>query len=158
MTARILKGACLVALLPLMAACATGARSGGTGIPVVTDPAPIVSGTMRPYQIRGQWYRPAEQPNYDVTGAASWYGDQFNGRPTATGERFDMYALTAAHKTLPLPGLVEVTNLENGRTIVVRINDRGPFIRGRVLDLSQGAARAIGIGGVGHVTAGGDFM
>jgi len=154
MTARLLKGAWIVALLPLMAACATGARpSGGTHIPVVTDPAPIVSGTMRPYQIRGQWYRPSEQPNYDETGTASWYGDQFNGRPTATGERFDMYALTAAHKTLPLPGLVEVTNLANGRSIVVRINDRGPFVDGRIIDLSRGSADALGMlqQGVGQV-------
>jgi rare lipoprotein A len=154
MTARLLKGACIVALLPLMAACATGARStGGARIPVVTDPAPIVSGTMRPYQIRGQWYRPSEQPNYDQTGMASWYGDQFNGRPTATGERFDMYALTAAHKTLPLPGLVEVTNLANGRSIVVRINDRGPFVDGRIIDLSRGSADALGMlqQGVGEV-------
>lgn len=154
MTARFLKGACIVALLPLMAACATGARSsGGARIPVVTDPAPIVSGTMRPYQIRGRWYRPAEQPNYDETGLASWYGDQFNGRPTATGERFDMYAMTAAHKTLPLPGLVEVTNLANGRTVVLRINDRGPFVDNRIIDLSRGAADQLGMleRGVGEV-------
>lgn len=154
MAGRLLKGAYIVALLPLMAACATGARpSGGPRIPVVADPAPIVSGTMRPYQIRGQWYRPSEQPNYDQTGLASWYGDQFNGRPTATGERFDMYALTAAHKTLPLPGLVEVTNLANGRSIVVRINDRGPFVDGRIIDLSRGSADALGMlqQGVGEV-------
>ncbi len=154
MTARFLKGACLIALLPLMAACATAARPGGGGrIPVVTDPAPIVSGTMRPYQVRGRWYRPAEQPNYDETGTASWYGDQFNGRPTATGERFDMYALSAAHKTLPLPGLVEVTNLANGRSVVVRVNDRGPFVDDRIIDLSRGAADALGMlqRGVGEV-------
>ncbi|MDQ8028731.1 MAG: septal ring lytic transglycosylase RlpA family protein [Brevundimonas sp.] len=154
MTAGFLKGACTVALLPLMAACATGARtSGGTRIPVVSDPAPIVTGTMRPYQIRGRWYHPAEQPNYDETGLASWYGDQFNGRPTATGERFDMYALTAAHKTLPLPGLVEVTNLANGRSVVLRINDRGPFVDNRIIDLSRGAADQLGMleRGVGEV-------
>ena len=154
MTARFLKGACIVALLPLMAACATGARSpGGTRIPVVADPAPIVSGTMRPYQIRGRWYHPAEQPNYDEIGLASWYGDQFNGRPTATGERFDMYAMTAAHKTLPLPGLVEVTNLANGRSVVLRVNDRGPFVDNRIIDLSRGAADQLGLlqRGVGEV-------
>ncbi len=71
---------------------------------------------------------------------ASWYGDAFNGRPTSTGERFDMHALTAAHKTLPLPGLVEVTNLTNGRRIVARVNDRGPFVDGRIIDLSREAA------------------
>ena len=81
-----------------------------------------------------------EQPNYDEVGMASWYGDAFNGRPTSTGERFDMHALTAAHKTLPLPGLVEVTNLTNGRRIVARVNDRGPFVDGRIIDLSREAA------------------
>ncbi|WP_426051500.1 septal ring lytic transglycosylase RlpA family protein [Brevundimonas sp. SL161] len=121
--------------------------------PVVTDPAPIVSGTMRRYQIRGRWYQPEEQPDYDIVGLASWYGDQFNGRPTATGERFDMHALTAAHKTLPLPGLVEVTNLANGRRVVLRVNDRGPFVDDRIIDLSRGAAEALDMlsRGVGEV-------
>ena len=157
MAAKLLKGVLVAGLLSLLAACASGASSGGgrvTGaVPVVTDPAPIVSGTMRPYQIRGRWYRPEEQPNYDETGMASWYGDQFHGRPTATGERFDMNALTAAHKTLPLPGLVEVTNLANGRRIVVRVNDRGPFVDGRIIDLSRGAADALDLrrAGVGEV-------
>lgn len=153
MAARLLKGALAAALLSLLAACAGVARPDGGRLPVVTDPAPIVSGTMRPYQIRGRWYRPEEQPHYDETGLASWYGDQFNGRPTATGERFDMHALTAAHKTLPLPGLVEVTNLANGRRIVVRVNDRGPFVDGRIIDLSRGSAEALGMlqRGVGEV-------
>lgn len=153
MAARLLKGALAAALLSLLAACAGVARPDGGRMPVVTDPAPIVSGTMRPYQVRGRWYRPEEQPNYDETGLASWYGDQFNGRPTATGERFDMHALTAAHKTLPLPGLVEVTNLANGRRIVVRVNDRGPFVDGRIIDLSRGSAEALGMlqRGVGEV-------
>jgi rare lipoprotein A len=146
-------GALAVGLLSLLAACAGGARSDLGRTPIVTDPAPIVSGTMRPYPIRGRWYQPAEQPGYDETGAASWYGDQFNGRPTATGERFDMHALTAAHKTLPLPGLVEVTNLANGRRIVARVNDRGPFVDGRIIDLSRGSAEALGMlqAGVGEV-------
>ena len=158
MTAKFLKGVLIAGLLSLLAACAGGAGSGvggvpGGAVPVVTDPAPIVSGTMRPYQIRGRWYRPEEQPRYDETGLASWYGDQFHGRPTATGERFDMNALTAAHKTLPLPGLVEVTNLANGRRIVVRVNDRGPFVDGRIIDLSRGAADALDLrrAGVGEV-------
>ena len=157
MTAKLLKGMGIGGLLSLLAACAGGASSGGRGVPgavpVVTDPAPIVSGTMRPYQIRGRWYRPEEQPRYDETGLASWYGDQFHGRPTATGERFDMNALTAAHKTLPLPGLVEVTNLANGRRIVARVNDRGPFVDGRIIDLSRGAADALDLrrAGVGEV-------
>ena len=153
MTAKLLKGVGIAGLLSLLGACAGGAGSVGGGIPVVTDPAPIVSGTMRPYQIRGRWYRPEEQPRYDETGLASWYGDQFHGRPTATGERFDMNALTAAHKTLPLPGLVEVTNLANGRRIVARVNDRGPFVDGRIIDLSRGAADALDLrrAGVGEV-------
>ncbi|WP_298744748.1 septal ring lytic transglycosylase RlpA family protein [uncultured Brevundimonas sp.] len=153
MAARLLKGVVLAGLLSLLAACASGARPDLRPIPVVTDPAPIVSGTMRPYQIRGRWYRPADQPDYDETGLASWYGDRFHGRPTATGEPFDMNALTAAHKTLPLPGLVEVTNLANGRRVVVRVNDRGPFVDGRIIDLSRGAAEALDLrrAGVGEV-------
>ena len=108
---------------------------------------------MRPYEVRGRRYVPAEQPNYDEVGMASWYGAQFNGRPTASGERFDMNALSAAHKTLPLPAMVEVTNLSNGRTAVVRVNDRGPFSDGRIIDLSRGAAEEIGLlsQGVGQV-------
>ncbi|WP_428149139.1 septal ring lytic transglycosylase RlpA family protein [Brevundimonas sp.] len=165
---RVSRASVVVAVTALLAACASaGATNGPTRLaegprpsrsapnaaPVVTDPAPIVSGTMRPYQIRGVWYRPEEQPNYDVVGLASWYGDQFNGRPTATGERFDMHALTAAHKTLPLPGLVEVTNLANGRRVVLRVNDRGPFVDNRILDLSRGAAEALDMlnRGVGEV-------
>ena len=150
---KALRGVLVAALLSLVAACAGVARPEATRLPVVTDPAPIVSGTMRRYQVRGRWYQPAEQPGYDETGLASWYGEQFNGRPTATGERFDMYALTAAHKTLPLPGLVEVTNLANGRRIVVRVNDRGPFVDNRIIDLSRGSAEALGMlqAGVGEV-------
>jgi rare lipoprotein A len=136
-----MRTALMLGLFSLLAACSTfGGGRGGGSIPVVRDPAPIVSGTMRPYQVRGRWYTPKEQPNYDEVGMASWYGDAFNGRPTSTGERFDMSQLTAAHKTLPLPGLVEVTNLTNGRRIVVRVNDRGPFVDGRIIDLSREAA------------------
>ncbi len=156
----------IAALTAFLAACASAGASpetGGTRLaggssaplaaPVVTDPAPIVSGTMRRYQIRGRWYQPEEQPNYDQVGLASWYGDQFHGRPTATGERFDMHELTAAHKTLPLPGLVEVTNLTNGRRVVLRVNDRGPFVDSRIIDLSRGAADALDLRtrGVGEV-------
>lgn len=138
---RWMRTALMLGLFSLLAACSTfGGGRGGGSIPVVKDPAPIVSGTMRPYQVRGRWYTPKEQPNYDEVGMASWYGDAFNGRPTSTGERFDMTQLTAAHKTLPLPGLVEVTNLTNGRRIVVRVNDRGPFVDGRIIDLSREAA------------------
>ena len=97
-----------------------------------------------PYQAGGVWYVPAEQPGYDEVGIASWYGDQFNGKPTANGEIFDMNAVSAAHATLPMPCIVEVTNLENGRSIQVRMNDRGPFHPGRIIDLSRGAAQQLG--------------
>ncbi|MFN3817164.1 septal ring lytic transglycosylase RlpA family protein, partial [Brevundimonas sp.] len=94
------------AFMLVLAACASGGRDlprgGVLTPPVVSDPAPIVSGTMRAYQIRGRWYHPAHQPNYEEVGQASWYGPGFHGRPTASGERFDENALTAAHKTLPL--------------------------------------------------------
>ena len=155
---RSLRGLLILGLFSLLAACASvgGGRpndGGSTPLaaapPPVSDPAPIVTGTMRPYQIKGRWYRPEEQPAYDEVGLASWYGDQFNGRPTATGERFDMHALTAAHKTLPLPGLVEVTNLTNGRRVVLRVNDRGPFVDSRIIDLSRGAAEQLDLIGKG---------
>ena len=155
MMARLLRGVVVAAALSTLAACASfgGGRDAPLRPPVVTDPAPIVSGTMRPYQIRGRWYRPAEQPNYDEVGMASWYGAQHNGRPTSTGERFDMNALTAAHKTLPLPSLVEVTNRANGRRVILRVNDRGPFVDSRIIDLSRAAAEELGLlqQGVGEV-------
>jgi rare lipoprotein A len=97
-----------------------------------------------PYQSGGVWYVPAEQPNYDEVGLASWYGDAFNGKPTADGEIFDMEGISAAHATLPMPSIVEVTNLDNGRSIRVRLNDRGPFHPGRIIDLSRGGAKALG--------------
>ena len=155
MLARMLKGAAAAAAVSTLAACASfgGGRDAPMRPPVVTDPAPIVSGTMRPYQIKGRWYRPAEQPDYDEVGLASWYGAQHNGRPTSTGERFDMTALTAAHKTLPLPSLVEVTNRANGRRVILRVNDRGPFVDSRIIDLSRAAAEELGLlsQGVGEV-------
>ncbi len=97
-----------------------------------------------PYQAGGLWYVPAEQPNYDETGLASWYGDAFDGKPTANGEIFDMRAISAAHATLPMPCLVEITNLENGRTLTVRLNDRGPYHPGRIIDLSRAGAEQLG--------------
>jgi len=97
-----------------------------------------------PYKIQGRWYYPKEDPLYDKVGLASWYGSQFQGKPTANGEIFDKARLSAAHKTLPLPSIVEVENLENGRSAVLRVNDRGPFVDDRIIDLSQAAARALG--------------
>ena len=97
-----------------------------------------------PYQIGGHWYYPAENPSYDETGIASWYGTKVHGRPTANNEVFDANALTAAHPTLPLPSYLEVTNLANGRKLVVRLNDRGPFLKNRIVDISYGAAKLLG--------------
>ena len=97
-----------------------------------------------PYQIEGIWYRPAEDYNYRETGIASWYGPNFDGRKTANGEIFDQYSVSAAHRTLPMPSIVRVTNLDNGRSLVVRINDRGPFARSRIIDMSRRGAQMLG--------------
>jgi rare lipoprotein A len=105
---------------------------------------PTTYKTGEPYQVGGIWYVPHEQPDYDETGIASWYGDAFNQKATADGETFDMNGFSAAHTTLPLPSLVEITNLDNGRKLVVRVNDRGPFVGGRIIDLSHAAAQELG--------------
>ena len=131
---RTLQGLVLI-LLPLLAGCAS------TKYRPVSD-TPVRIG--KPYQIRGVTYVPAANPNYDELGYASWYGHE-SGNMTANGERFRPDGVTAAHKTLPLPTYVEVTALDTGRTILVRINDRGPFAAGRIIDLSQGAAAMLGV-------------
>ena len=97
-----------------------------------------------PYQIKGVWYYPAEDYEYSETGIASWYGPNFHGKKTANGETYNQNDMTAAHRTLPLPSAVRVTNLENGRSIVLRINDRGPFARGRIIDVSRRGAQLLG--------------
>lgn len=97
-----------------------------------------------PYQIRGKWYFPHEDPYYDEIGIASWYGDQDHGKPTAIGEIFNENKISAAHKTLPLPCIVQVKNLDNGRSLKIRVNDRGPFVDGRIIDLSKAAAQKLG--------------
>jgi rare lipoprotein A len=98
----------------------------------------------RPYEVNGRWYRPAPQPDYDAVGTASWYAYETHNRTTADGEVFDARLPTAAHTTLPIPSYLEVTNLANGRRIRVRLNDRGPFVAGRIIDLSRGAAAQLG--------------
>jgi rare lipoprotein A len=98
----------------------------------------------KPYRVNGVWYYPAEDERYDRVGFASWYGPGFHGRHTASGERYDRRRFTAAHPTLPMPVVVRVTNLKNGRSTLVRVNDRGPFIHGRIIDLSEAAADALG--------------
>lgn len=108
---------------------------------------PKGGGTVKigaPYSIDRRWYVPREEPGYDRVGVASWYGLDFHGRKTANGEVYDMGALSAAHPTLPLPSYAYVTNTANGRTILVRINDRGPYAKDRIIDLSQASARALG--------------
>ena len=128
---------CFVALI--LSGCASSGpssrtESGGQGVYKVGQP----------YQIGGSWYYPREDFSYDETGIASWYGADFHDHMTANGEIFNKNELTAAHKTLPLPSLARVTNLDNGRSIVVRINDRGPFSGARIIDMSQRAAQLLG--------------
>lgn len=111
------------------------------------QPVPKGGGTYKvgdPYQIDGQWHTPQEDPGYDRAGVASYYADDFHGRRTSNGEVFDMWALSAAHPTLPMPSLVYVTNLENGRTLLLRVNDRGPYAKDRAIDVSKAAARYLG--------------
>lgn len=97
-----------------------------------------------PYKVDGRWYYPRKNRNYDQIGTASWYGEMFHGRETANGEIYDMDAITAAHPTLPMPVYAKVTNLENGRNIIVRVNDRGPYKRSRIIDLSRRSATVLG--------------
>jgi len=125
-------------LLFIVAACASHP---GSQRPRRTEPVYKVG---QPYEISGNWYYPKEDYNYDETGIASWYGADFHDKRTANGEMYNMNELTAAHKTLPLPTLARVTNLDNGRSIVVRINDRGPFSGARIIDMSQRAAQLLG--------------
>ncbi len=142
-----------IALVFLLGACAEARFAAYTAKEFVTrTEAPRPHGAYKvgePYQIDGVWYTPATDPNYDKVGIASWYGAKFHGRPTANGAVYDMNALTAAHKTLPLPSLVRVTNLENGRSLVLTLNDRGPFVRGRVIDVSRRASQLLGFYGKG---------
>ena len=107
-------------------------------------------GHPKPYKVFGKWYQPLPDSNgFRQRGIASWYGKDFHGKKTSNGEIYDMYAMTAAHKTLPLGTVVRVNNLENNRQVEVRVNDRGPFVRGRIIDLSYKAANKIGVVGPG---------
>ncbi len=128
-------------------------RIGEAGVDASSGEPPPVSGEKirvgKPYQVKEVWYYPKRQPDYDETGIASWYGEKFHGRRTANGEIYDMNALTAAHKTLPLPTNVRVTNLTNGRSMILRVNDRGPFAHGRIIDVSRRAAQLLGFQGAG---------
>ncbi|KPF70790.1 hypothetical protein IP88_11275 [alpha proteobacterium AAP81b] len=140
--------------LVLMAACAgpqrppSRAAAAAPAQPPPTTAAPRASGQVKigkPYQVFGVWYYPADDRNYDEQGLASWYGPGFHALDTANGERYDQDSLTAAHKTLPMPSYVEVENLDNGRRLTVRVNDRGPFVAGRIIDLSRRSAQLLGV-------------
>ncbi len=154
---------CVAAALAGCASRAPGLRPGADGpqerpppnLMQVPDALPRLEpirdgGPNKPYEVLGQAYEPMRpQARYAEDGLASWYGRKFHGRPTASGEIYDMYAMTAAHKTLPLPSYARVTNPANGRSVIVRVNDRGPFVRGRIIDLSYTAALKLGtLGGV----------
>jgi len=129
-----------------LAACSTTPAPKPAPPPVVTVPPSVgVYKIGQPYQVDNIWYYPREQPDYDETGIASWYGPTFYGKQTANGEMYDGNALTAAHKTLPMPVNVRVTNLDNGKSLVVRVNDRGPYARGRIIDLSKRAAELLDV-------------
>lgn len=148
----------LAALLTacLLAACAgpevrDGAPPGHIDADAIPEPEPRAEprspyGNHSPYTVLGRTYRVMASTNgYRETGRASWYGSKFHGKPTSSGEPYDMYKITAAHRTLPLPSYVRVTNLDNGRSLVVRVNDRGPFHSDRIIDLSYAAALKLGI-------------
>lgn len=111
---------------------------------------PLHRGTQRPYTVMGRSYTPMTRLEpYKARGIATWYGRRYHGKPTSSGEPYDMYAMTAAHTVLPIPSYVRVTNVANGRSVVVRVNDRGPFIGDRLIDLSYTAAHKLGIIGAG---------
>src|SRR5580698_7420692 len=145
---RVRDGMAIAMIAGSLAACSTAPP---TYTPVNVPPTAGIYKIGQPYQIEGTWYYPREQPDYDETGIASWYGPTFYGQSTANGETFDASALSAAHRTLPMPVNVRVTNLENGKSLILRVNDRGPFAKGRIIDVSQRAAKLLGF--IGNGTA-----
>jgi rare lipoprotein A (peptidoglycan hydrolase) len=135
---------------PKLQALIDAAQDAGEEQPPVAGPVPklepLARHANRPYRLRGRKYRPmTELQAFKQRGVASWYGRPFHGRRTATGERYDMNSMSAAHPTLPLPSYVRVTNLKSGTSVIVRVNDRGPFAHDRVIDLSREAARHLGL-------------
>lgn len=134
----------ILLLLPLLAACASTPKNYGDA-PGFVNGKPIHP-TVKigsPYTLKGETYRPHYDPYYSQTGEASWYGPGFHGEKTANGEQYNQYAFTAAHRTLPLPSMIRVTNLANGKSVIVRVNDRGPFANDRILDVSKAAAQEL---------------
>jgi rare lipoprotein A len=156
-TIAVARGAMAAAACLLLANCASSdkfssrvdPKYGVSSSPRVVDfgePVPKGGGAYRvgkPYMVAGRMYVPEEDPNYREDGLASWYGDDFHGRLTANGEIFDMASLTAAHPTLPLPSYARVTNLTNGKSLIVRVNDRGPYHGNRLIDVSNKAAELL---------------
>ena len=143
-------------LLALLAGCATRSRPAPPSLPPAPAPSPEPAapesrpGEPRPYKALGQWYQPLpDATGFRQEGIASWYGPDFHGKRTSSGETYDMHGMTAAHKTLPLGTLVRVRHLQSQRTVELRINDRGPFVGNRVIDLSYEAARQLGVVGPG---------
>ena len=137
-------------MLALFTLFTYGCSTGTSGTSGTRTPPPGKPGYPKPYKVLGKWYQPLpHSEGFRQRGVASWYGRDFHGKKTSNGEIYNMYAMTAAHKTLPLGTYVRVHNLENNRSIVVRINDRGPFVRGRIIDLSYAGANDIGIVGPG---------
>ncbi len=146
----------IVVLTLFFTGCSTRSYYGGYYEPLkthrVNNSASMQRATMRPYTVGGRMYYPTVVKTGNIyRGIASWYGPNFHGRRTSNGEWYDMYAMTAAHKTLPMNTIVKVTNLLNGKSAIVRINDRGPFVKNRIIDLSYAAAKKIGV--VAHGTA-----
>lgn len=140
---------CLGCAAASLAGCGRGGNGEKLGERVIPlgQPVPKGGGTYSlgaAYQVAGVWYRPRENPSYDRVGTASWYGELFQGRRTANGEIYDMNRLSAASPTLPLPVYARVTNLENRRSIIVRVNDRGPYASDRIMDVSRRSAEALG--------------
>ncbi len=140
----LVRSVMMAASVALLSACASKPPAPTASAPSTSLPGGGVYKVGEPYQIAGVWYYPQVDYTYDQTGIASWYGPGFHTKATANGETYNENELTAAHQTLPMPSLVRVTNLENGRSIVVRINDRGPFVPGRILDMSRRGAQLLG--------------
>jgi rare lipoprotein A len=147
----IARSAALALACLALAHCSAGSKYNER---VVADGEPVPKGggnyrVGKPYNINGRTYVPNDNPSYRAEGIASWYGPDFHGRSTANGELYDMHAISAAHTTMPLPSYARVTNLDNGRSIIVRVNDRGPYVRNRIIDLSIGTAKALDFYGHG---------
>jgi rare lipoprotein A len=150
---RATTGRAAIAAMTLAPILVLGACTNGTEPGKSTASAPVQQRGYykvgNPYEVEGVRYVPREDYGYDETGVGSWYGPGFHAKYTANGEVYDQNEVTAAHKTLPLPSLVRITNLENGRQLVVRVNDRGPFVAGRIIDLSKRSAQLLGVEKVG---------